>query len=117
MQITDLRVYPIAVADAPLRSSYGLHAPYALRTIIELRSTDGLTGISETYGGDQQLATFEQLRPRILGMDPFQLTALWHDLTAVEAPGERSQTHLVPGENPPIAAPALLRRSRSRAST
>lgn len=101
MVITDLRVYPVAIADPPLRSSYGLHAPYALRTILELHTTDGLKGISETYGGDQQLATFEALRPRVAGMDPFQLTALWRDLTTtIEVPGERSQTMLVPGENP-----------------
>lgn len=100
MLISDLRVYPIAVADPPLRSSYGLHAPYALRTIVELRTTDGIAGVSETYGGDQQLATFESLRSRVVGMDPFQLTALWRDLTKVEAGGERSQTMLVPGENP-----------------
>jgi L-alanine-DL-glutamate epimerase-like enolase superfamily enzyme len=36
----------------PLRSSYGLHAPYALRTILELKTEDGLTGIAETYGGE-----------------------------------------------------------------
>lgn len=101
MVITELRVYPVAVADPPLRSSYGLHAPYALRTILELRSTDGVIGISETYGGDQQLATFESLRSRVVGMDPFQLTSLWRDLTTtIEQPGERSQTLLVPGENP-----------------
>ncbi len=100
MLISGLRVHPIAIADAPLRSSYGLHAPYALRTIVELTTTDGLTGISETYGGDQQLAGFESIRSRVAGMDPFQLTALWRDLTATEAPGERSQTYLVPGENP-----------------
>ena len=100
MLISGLRVHPVAIADAPLRSSYGLHAPYALRTIIELTTTDGLTGISETYGGDQQLATFESIRPRVVGMDPFQLTALWRDLTQTEEHSERSQTYLVPGENP-----------------
>lgn len=100
MIITELRIHPIAVADPPLRSSYGRHAPYALRTILELRTTDGLTGISETYGGDAQLAMFESLRPRITGMDPFQLTALWRDLTTSEAGDERSQIRHVPGENP-----------------
>ncbi len=100
MIITDLRIHPVAVADPPLRSSYGLHAPYALRTILELRTTDGLIGISETYGGDQQLATFEALRARVVGMDPFQLTSLWRDLTTVEESGQRDQTSLVPGENP-----------------
>ncbi len=101
MIISDFRVHPVAIADPPLRSSYGLHAPYALRTILELRTTDGLTGISETYGGDQQLSIFESLRPRVLGMDPFALTSLWRDLTSSEpGAGERSQTYLVPGENP-----------------
>src|SRR4051794_25664767 len=100
MRITDFRIHPVAVADPPLRSSYGLHAPYALRTILELKTTDGLTGISETYGGDQQIATFESLKPRVIGMDPFQLTALWRDLTESTPTDQRSQTWLVPGENP-----------------
>ncbi len=104
MRIAELRLHPIAVADAPLRSSYGRHAPYALRTIVELRSTDGLTGISETYGGDGPLAALEAVRERVEGMDPFELTRLWRDLTSGEAASPdalaRSQTYLVPGENP-----------------
>ena len=55
MRIKEMKLHPIAIADPPLRSSYGLHAPFALRTIVELISTDGLTGISETYGGDAPL--------------------------------------------------------------
>src|SRR5438552_6323255 len=82
MRITEMRLHPVAIADGPLRSSYGLHAPYALRTIVELKTTDGLTGISETYGGDGPLLALESLRDRIVGMDPFQLTRLWMDLTA-----------------------------------
>ena len=102
MKISKLLLHPIAVADGPLRSSYGLHAPYALRTIVELKTTDGLTGISETYGGDKQLATFEGLRSRIEGMDPFALTSLWQDLmaSARQTGGDPSHTILVPGENP-----------------
>ena len=56
MNIRELRVHSIAIADPPLRSSYGLHAPYALRTILELESDDGITGIAETYGGDAPAA-------------------------------------------------------------
>jgi glucarate dehydratase len=48
MKISGFHLHPVAVADGPLRSSYGRHAPYALRTIVELKTTDGLTGISET---------------------------------------------------------------------
>ena len=102
MKISKLLLHPVAVADGPLRSSYGLHAPYALRTIVELKTTDGLTGISETYGGDRQLATFERLRSRVEGMDPFALTCLWQDLMAAakQSGGDPSHTMLVPGENP-----------------
>src|SRR5438270_7320559 len=109
MRITGLRLHPVAIADGPLRSSYGLHAPYALRTIVELTSTDGLTGISETYGGDGPLQALESMRERVVGMDPFQLRRLWMDLTADAAKesaaqgarvaGGRSQTYLVPGGN------------------
>lgn len=106
MRITELVFHPIAIADPPLRSSYGRHAPFALRTIVELRTDSGITGISETYGGDGPLSALEALRPRLIGMDPFQLAALEHDLTQTAAGesqaarGDRTQTYLVPGENP-----------------
>jgi len=106
MLITDLLLHPIAISDPPLRSSYGRHAPFALRTIVELKTDSGLTGISETYGGDGPLAGLESVRRRVIGMDPFRLAELYRDLTAEPAhalegvPGERTQTYLVPGENP-----------------
>src|SRR5207237_2915378 len=106
MRITELVLHPIAIADPALRSSYGLHAPFALRTIVELKTDSGLTGFSETYGGDGPLAGLEAVRHRVTGMDPFQLAGLYRDLEAeargqsYSAPGGRSQTYLLPGENP-----------------
>ena len=102
MRIKEMKLHPIAIADPPLRSSYGLHAPFALRTIVELVSTDGLTGVSETYGGDGPLAALEAARQHVVGSDPFQLTRLHKTLTAGSSNGggDRSQTYLVPGENP-----------------
>ena len=70
MRIAEVCVHSIAIADPPLRSSYGLHAPYALRTVIELESDDGIIGISETYGGDAQLQQLEALRAQIVGANP-----------------------------------------------
>src|SRR4051795_10007796 len=111
MKITELVLHPIAIADPPLRSSYGLHAPFALRTVVELKTDSGLTGIAETYGGDGPLAGLEAVRHRVVGMDPWQLAGLWRDLSAeaeqqiataprgassAAAPGGRSQTYLVP---------------------
>ena len=74
MKIIDMRVHSIAIADPPLRSSYGLHAPYALRTILELESDDGITGISETYGGEVPARALEAIRPDVIGQNPNRLT-------------------------------------------
>src|SRR5919206_5005409 len=94
MRITDLRIHPIAIADPPLRSSYGLHAPYALRTIVELVGDDHIIGISETYGGDAQVAQLEALRPQILGANPYRLTGTLSPMLDGQACGdERSQLH------------------------
>ena len=105
MRIAKMQVHPIAIADPPLRSSYGLHAPYALRNILELTSEDGVVGVSETYGGDAPAEALEALRPRVVGADAYRLTGALAPL--LEGRGEgfaRSQTYLVPGENPLDAA-------------
>jgi len=101
MRIHEFNVHSIAMADPPLRSSYGLHAPYALRTVIELSSEDGVTGIAETHGGDAIARGFEALRPRIVGADAWRLAG--DLLPMIDASGTsagRSQTFLPPGENP-----------------
>lgn len=95
-----MRLHPLAVADPPLRSSYGRHAPYALRTLVVLETTDGITGVAEAHGGEGPLAAFEALRSMVVGMDPFQLSHLWRRWGRPEASGDRSQTWMVPGENP-----------------
>jgi glucarate dehydratase len=100
MKIVDLRVHPIAIADPPLRSSYGLHAPIALRTILELASDDHIVGISEAHGGAANAQMLEALRSRIIGSDPYRLCATLLPMVDGDGKGDRSQTHRVPGENP-----------------
>lgn len=76
MKIIDMRVTPIAIGDPPLLNAAGLHAPFALRTIVELVADDGQMGLGEIPGG---LATLEMLRdaPEVLiGRDPFQLNQI-----------------------------------------
>ncbi len=52
VRITELEAIPVAVPDPPLRNSWGVHAPYFLRTILRVRTDDGLVGLSETHGPD-----------------------------------------------------------------
>jgi glucarate dehydratase len=103
MKIVEMKVHSIAIADPPLRSSYGLHQPYALRTILELVSDDKLVGLAETHGSEAIAKGFEALKPRVVGQDPFKVAGLLIDLVEGEVQGsslDRSQTFHVPGENP-----------------
>jgi glucarate dehydratase len=107
MRIVAMNVHSVAVADPPLRSSYGLHAPYALRTILEIKSDDGIVGLSETHGGEAIAQGFEELRPRVVGADPYRLAGELLPMIEGDTPGtsfDRSQTYRVPGENPWDAA-------------
>src|SRR6266700_3564765 len=103
MRISGIKLHSIAIADPPLRSSYGLHAPWALRTIIELGTDDGLTGVAETYGGDGARAALEASPDQIVGRDPFQLASLYQRVCrnpisiGETVPCGHTQTWLVPG--------------------
>jgi len=109
MKIVDLRVTPIAMADPPLLSSYGLHAPYALRTVVELTSEDGLTGAAETHGGEETLRHFARARSTVIGRDAYDLARLRFAVDEAFAPasapsaaagaGRADQTFILPGES------------------
>ncbi len=110
MKIVDMRLTPIAMADPPLLSSYGLHAPYALRTVVELVSEDELTGAAETHGGQGPLADLARARPFVVGRHAYDLARLWlavgrergdppvDDATEQDAPTYPAQTYTLPGE-------------------
>jgi len=73
MRIVDIRVTPIAFPDPPLRNSWGVHEPYALRTVVQVFTDEGIVGIGEAYGGADILA---QRRDVLIGLDPFHLNLL-----------------------------------------
>lgn len=84
MRITDLRATPIAIGDPPLRSAFGLHAPFALRTIVEIVTDDGITGVAETYGGEAPLRALGRAKSTVVGRDPWQLTRLRADIEGAD---------------------------------
>jgi glucarate dehydratase len=86
MKIIEYRITPIAFGDPPVRAAFGLHAPYALRTIVELVTDDGLTGVSETHGGAAVVADLEAIRDQVIGRDPYQLAALEDTLFGSSTP-------------------------------
>jgi glucarate dehydratase len=72
MKIEDVIVTPIAFTDPPLLNAAGLHAPWALRIVIEILTDEGITGIGEIAGGSAVLASLEKARGLMLGMNPFE---------------------------------------------
>jgi len=79
-RIKEFRVIPIAVTDPPLLNSVGVHAPYALRTVIELITDDNISGISEIPGNLEINSLLEKSREVIIGADPFQLNGIRADI-------------------------------------
>ncbi len=83
-----------------------MHAPYALRNIIELESEDGIIGINETYGGEAPAAALRAVKNQIIGANAFRITGLlnpemkYKTSSPTDSYWDRSQTYLVPGENP-----------------
>lgn len=83
MQITEMNVTPIAIVDPPLLNAAGLHAPYALRIILELVTDDGLSGWGEIPGSKKTHTALIQARESIIGKDPFNLNAIFATLSSI----------------------------------
>ena len=76
MKIRDIHITPVAVPDPPLLNAAGLHAPYALRLIVEIVSADGISGWGEIPGSEAARAALETAAERLIGMDPWRLNAI-----------------------------------------
>jgi glucarate dehydratase len=73
MKIIDMRVRCVAIPlECQLRGNMGVHPGYLMRTILELFTDEGIVGLGEVGGGDQRGALM-RLKPRLIGLDPFQL--------------------------------------------
>lgn len=94
-RISDIIITPIAIVDPPLLNAAGLHAPYALRIILEIITDDQITGISEIPGNVDIEKSLIEARKLLVGRDVFQLNEIRQVLTAgfgSESPTERGET-------------------------
>ncbi|MDW8262516.1 MAG: enolase C-terminal domain-like protein [Phycisphaerales bacterium] len=79
MRITDIRPTTVTVPlEAPLRHANGCHHGRFVRTIVEIDTDEGITGLGELGGGGESAeAALRGLKPYLLGHDPMQLEALF----------------------------------------
>ncbi len=79
MRITDIKATTVAVPlEAPIRHANGCHWGRFVRTIIEVETDEGITGLGEMGGGGESAeAAFKGLKQYLVGHDPMQLEALY----------------------------------------
>ena len=75
-KIARVELTPVAFADPPLLNVVGVHEPYALRTIVQLHTDDGLVGLGETYAAADHLLRLQAVADVLPGLDAFDLNGL-----------------------------------------
>ncbi|GAA0902936.1 glucarate dehydratase family protein [Pseudonocardia zijingensis] len=75
-RIAAVDITPVAFGDLPLLNAVGVHETHAIRTIVEIRTDDGLTGLGETYADSAHLARLRRAADLVLGTDVWDLNGL-----------------------------------------
>jgi len=75
-RIKDIVITPIAIVDPPLLNAAGLHAPYALRIVLEIITDDHISGISEIPGTSDIEQALNEAKELLIGKDVFQLNQI-----------------------------------------
>ena len=82
MKIVDVRWTPAFIPiEAPLRYAFGSHPGFS-RIVVEVITDDGLIGLGECYGGASREGQLAEMRPLLIGEDPFQLERIRWKLAA-----------------------------------
>lgn len=97
MTITAVRVTPIAFRDPPLLNVVGVHQPFALRSIVEVETGDGLVGLGETYGDTAMREGLAAVAQHLVGLDPFDLAGLRTTIDRHLAAGADAGLSVAPG--------------------
>ncbi len=85
MKIVDVRWTPAFIPiEAPLRYAFGSHPGFS-RIIIEVVTDEGIVGLGECYGGASREGQLAEMRPLLLGEDPFELERIRWKLAAPTA--------------------------------
>ncbi len=80
MRITDIRATTVTVPlKAPLRHANGCHWGRFVRTIVEVDTDEGITGLGEMGGGGESAeAAFRAMKSYLVGHDPARIEQMRH---------------------------------------
>lgn len=83
MIIRQIHVMPVAFRDPPLLNAAGVHEPWALRTIVEVVTDEGLTGLGETYGDLGHLGKVRECAQALIGLDVHATNTMYARISAI----------------------------------
>jgi glucarate dehydratase len=97
MKITAVKATPVSVPlEAPLRHANGCHWGRFVRTIVEVETDEGLTGLGEMGGGGESAtAAFKGLERYLLGHDPVRLEEMRYRIANPTASLYNNRTQLL----------------------
>src|SRR6266700_1506280 len=75
MKITDIKATTVTIPlEAPLRHANGCHWGRFVRTVVEVETDEGITGLGEMGGGGESAeAIFAGMKTYLLGHDPARI--------------------------------------------
>jgi glucarate dehydratase len=93
LPILHIEVTPVAFPDPPLLNSSGVHEPWAIRTVVEVRCGDGLSGLGEGYGDEEFLVQVRQAATALIGLSPFDTNGLRSRIAATVGAVDTPDAH------------------------
>ncbi|WP_031487518.1 glucarate dehydratase family protein [Streptomyces bicolor] len=82
MRIREMTITPVAFRDPPLLNATGVHEPWALRSIVEVTTEDGITGLGESYGDAAHLERLHAAAHELIGVKADAHHALYRRVAA-----------------------------------
>ncbi|MGR6964529.1 glucarate dehydratase family protein [Geodermatophilus sp. URMC 61] len=100
-RVTRVEITPVAFRDPPLLNAVGVHEPYALRSVVQVHTDAGVTGLGESYGDLPHLGRLRRAADELVGLDVFDLPGLrqrvLRSLSADDGRGGHGMSGMVTG--------------------
>jgi glucarate dehydratase len=107
-RIASVRITPVAFRDPPLLNAVGVHQPFAIRSVIEVTTNEGLMGLGESYGDLGHLERLRRCADVLVGVDVFATNRMFELVASVLAGSVGGDQHGLTGA---ISAQGTLLRT------
>lgn len=81
-KIEDIVITPVAFHDPPLLNAVGVHEPFALRSIIEVITDQGIYGLGESYGDSTHISRLQAAADTIKGLSVYDSNGIYRACTS-----------------------------------